>query len=241
MPTRWWIPLEGARPEQVKLEHVHAAVSRWFDRTAEHHAAGVKPYAISPLARGEDGGVGFEVSTLTAAAERLLDIATAPPATVRLGSDQAVVGRPYRVVNESWESLATPGGHDTWELEFITPVTFRRGNRASPLPVAGAVLRGLVTSWNALSGLPERNLTRQHSDDVWVSDIQGASQRMTLSGLRLSGFAGRVVYRCDVPDTRDLVDALFRLAPYAGVGSAKAKGLGVTRLHPAQRRARRAG
>ena len=241
MPTRWWVPLDGVRPEQVKLEHVHAAVSRWFDRKAEHHAAGVKPYAISPLARDEDGRAGFEVSTLTDTAAHLLDVATAPPATVRLGSDQAVIGRPYRIADESWASLSEPSGADSWDLELVTPVTFRRGNRASPLPVAGAVLRGIVTSWNALSGLPERELTRQHSDDVWVSDIQGASQRMTLSGLRLSAFAGRVVYRCDVPATRDLVDALFRLAPYAGVGSAKAKGLGVARLHSDRHRAHRTG
>ncbi|MFT4216351.1 MAG: hypothetical protein QM619_04080 [Micropruina sp.] len=168
MPTRWWIPLDGARPEQVKLEHVHAAVSRWFDRTVENHAAGVKPYAISPLARGDDGRVGFEVSTLTAFAENLLEIATAPPATVRLGGDQVMVGRPIRVADESWESLAEPSGADRWDLEFVTPVTFRHGHRASPLPVAGAVLRGLLTSWNALSGFPERELTRQQSDDVWV-------------------------------------------------------------------------
>lgn len=241
MPTRWWIPLDGVRPEQIRLEHVHAAVSRWFDRTPEHHAAGVKPYAISPLARGDDGRVGFEVSTLTAAAKELLDIATTPPATVRFGVDRALVGRPVRVATESWASLAEPSGAASWDLEFVTPVTFRHGHRASPLPVAGAVLRGLVTSWNALSGLPDRELTRQHSDDVWVGDIQGASRPMTLSGLRLSAFTGRVRYRCDVPHTRDLVDALFRLAPYSGVGSAKAKGLGVTRLHSPRSRARQAG
>ncbi len=239
MPTRWWIPLDGVRPERVKLEHVHAAISCWFDRTAEQHADGVKPYAISPLARGEDGRTGFEVSTLTASAESLLDIASAPPATVRLGIDRAIVGRPICVANESWEALAQPSGADSWDLEFVTPVTFRLGNRASPLPVAGAVLRGLVASCNALSELPERDLTRQHSDDVWVSDIRGESRWMTLSGLRLSAFTGRVVYRCDVPGTRDLVDALFRLAPYAGVGSAKAKGLGVTLLHPNSHWARR--
>ncbi|MFT4216352.1 MAG: CRISPR system precrRNA processing endoribonuclease RAMP protein Cas6 [Micropruina sp.] len=57
----------------------------------------------------------------------------------------------------------------------------------------------------------------------------------------MSAFTGRVLYRCDVPSTRELVDALFRLAPYAGVGSAKAKGLGVTRLHPPQRKRARPG
>ncbi|MFT3861384.1 CRISPR system precrRNA processing endoribonuclease RAMP protein Cas6 [Micropruina sp.] len=240
MPTRWWIPLEGVRPERVKLEHIHAAASRWFDRTPEQHAAGSKPYSISPLAKDTAGGVGFELSTLTDEAGGLLRTAVVPPATLRLGIDQAIVGRPSRLVAESWESLAQPSGSGRWELEFVTPVTFRHGRRSSPLPVAASVLRGLVDTWNSHSGLPHRELTRRDTDEVWVSDIEGRSELMMVSGIRLSAFSGRVCYRCDDQWVAGLVDALFRLAPYAGVGSAKAKGLGVTRLRPV-RRARAAG
>lgn len=241
MPSRWWIPLQGARPERVRLEHLHAAVSRWFDRTPEQHAAGTKPYAISPLARdAESSGVGFELATLTAGADECLLERVAPPGTIRLGQDQAVLGQPRKTDSEAWSSLATPSGATSWDLEFVTPVTFRRGNRASPLPVPGSVLRGLLDSWNAWSGMPARNLTRQDTDEIWVSDIDGRSEPMTVSGVRLSAFVGRICYRCDNQATAELVDPLFRLAPYAGVGSAKAKGLGVTRLHQAPARRVRA-
>ena len=241
MPSRWWIPLQGARPDRVRLEHLHAAVSRWFDRSPEQHAAGTKPYAISPLARDADSpGVGFELATLTAAAEECLLERVVPPATIRLGPDQVLLGEPRKTDTEQWSSLANPSSAGSWDLEFVTPVTFRRGNRSSPLPMAGSVLRGLLDSWNAWSGMPIRNLTRQDSDEIWVSDIDGRSEPMTVSGVRLSAFVGRVCFRCDNQAIADLVDPLFRLAPYAGVGSAKAKGLGVTRLHQAPARRSRA-
>lgn len=239
MPSRWWLPVDGVRPERVRLEHLHAAVSRWFDETAAEHSAATKPYAISPLAGDPGGGLGFELSTLTTAAEERLREAAAPPATIRLGPDRAALGPLGRIAHESWASLAEPSGARAWELEFVTPATFRRGNRSSPLPVAASVLRGLLDSWNACSGLPPRELGRRESDGVWVSDIDGRSEAMALSGLRVSGFVGRVRFRCDDPAVRDLVDPLFRLAPYSGVGSARAKGLGVTRLRadaPAGRR-----
>lgn len=241
MPSRWWLPLEGARPDRVRLEHLHAAVSRWFDKTPEQHAAGTKPYAISPLAsEARSAEVGLELATLTAEAEECLLDRLVPPATVRLGSDHALLGRPRQTATEAWSSLAMPSGTCSWDLEFVTPVTFRRGNRASPLPVPGSVLRGLLDSWNAWSGLPIRNLTRHDTDEIWVSDIDGHSEPIIVSGLRMSAFVGRICFRCDSQAIADLVDPLFRLAPYAGVGSAKAKGLGVTRLHPAPAPARRA-
>lgn len=221
----------------MRLEHLHAAVSRWFDRTSEQHAAGTKPYAISPLACDVDSvGVGFELATLTDDAEQVLREQTAPPATARLGSDQVVFGQLRKMDTESWSSLAVPSGVNSWDLDFVTPVTFRRGNRSSPFAMPGSVLRGLLDSWNAWSGLPTQTLTRQQTDEIWVSDIAGHSESITVSGVRMSAFVGRICFRCDDPAVAGLVDPLFRLAPYAGVGSAKAKGLGVTRLHAAEGR-----
>lgn len=227
--------VHGARPDRVRLEHLHAAMSRWFDLTPEQHGAGTKPYAISPLASdGESAGVGFELATLTTAAERSLRRHAAPPASVRLGSDQILLGELRNTASESWSSLAEPSDASSWDLEFVTPVTFRRGNRTSPFPQPASVLRGLLDSWNAWSGLPVRDLTRQQTDEIWVSDIDGHSEPVTVSGNPMSAFVGRICFRCDDVVTAELVDPLFRLAPYAGVGSARAKGLGVTRLRPAR-------
>lgn len=100
------------------------------------------------------------------------------------------------------------------------------------LTVAGPILgpAGLGQSWSAWSGLAPRDLTHQELDTIWVSDIAGQSEPMALSGFRVSGFVGRIRYQCDSATVADLVDPLLRLAAYSGVGSAKAKGLGVTRL-----------
>ena len=147
MPSRWWIPLQGARPDRVRLEHLHAAVSRWFDRALEQHAAGTKPYAISPLARdAESSGVGFELSTLIADVEEQLLERVAPRATIRLGPDQVLLGEPRKTDAEQWSSLAISSGARSWDLEFVTPVTFRRGNRSSPFPMPAACSVGCSTA-----------------------------------------------------------------------------------------------
>jgi CRISPR-associated endoribonuclease Cas6 len=73
-------------------------------------------------------------------------------------------------------------------------------------------------------------LTHQQADSVWVSDLAGASEVTRVEGVLYSGFVGRVRYRCDDPDVARIVDPLFRLAPFAGVGSKTAWGLGAARL-----------
>ncbi len=243
MPERWWVPLAGIRPEPVKPEHLHAAVSRWFDRSDAEHDAVTKPYAISPLGQAGDatGRIGFEVSTLTPAArDRLADHGAGTE--IRLGGQVGRLGRTELLAQEAWIELAEPSGERRWELGFLTPATFRRGDRSSPLPVPSSALRGLQDSWAAHSGLPPRTLTAQQSDQIWVSDLAGRSEELRISGVTLSGFVGRVTFRCPEQSLADVVDGLFRLAPYTGVGSFKAKGLGVTRLlsrpRPAARRGR---
>lgn len=237
MPSRFWVPLPSVRIEAVRLEHLHAAVSRWFDDTPADHGALVKPYAISPPARSADGSAGFELTALSSGAEARLRSRSGAGAGIRLGAQLVSIGLPVVIRTESWESLALASGRRSWTLDFITPVTFRRGNRSSPLPTPNVVLRGLQDSWNAFSGQDRRELDREHHERLWVSHISGSSEPMMVSGLKISGFIGQVVFRGDDQPTADLVDPLFRLAAYAGVGSGRAKGLGVTRL--VQRRSAR--
>lgn len=234
MPSRWWIPVTRVDPERVQMEQLHAAVSHWFDHTQAEHDAPVKPYALSPIGdqpgRNAEGGLGFEVAVLTDAAFDRLRVAARAGRDIRLGAQRGRLGLAVGLCSETWESLAQPSGGRAWELEFVTPATFRSKDRSSPWPAPASVLRGLGQSWAAFSGLPPRELTHQQLDTIWVSDIAGQSAPMALSGLRVSGFVGRIRYQCDSRSVADLVDPLLRLAVYSGVGSAKAKGLGVTRL-----------
>ena len=229
MPSRWWVPVTAVSPERVTLEQVHAAISSWFDRTPAEHTASVKPYAVSPLS-GEPSQMGVEVSILTPEALTRLRQSAVAGEKIRLGSQIGRLGLATRLDEESWDALNSPTEARSWELEFLTPTTFRRGDRSSPWPAPPAVLRGLSESWGAWSQLSRRDPTHQEVDSVWVSDIAGQSHPMILAGTHISGFVGRLRYQCDDVGAAAVVDPLFRLAPFCGVGSAKAKGLGVTRL-----------
>ena len=229
MPSRWWVPVTGVSPERVTLEQVHGAISSWFDNTPGEHAAAIKPYSVSPLS-GASPQLGIEVSVLTPEAVTRLRQSAIAGGQIRLGGQIGRLGTAIQRAEQSWDALSVPTGAHSWELEFLTPTTFRRRDRSSPWPAPAAVLRGLSESWGAWSQLPRRDLTHQDADSVWVSDMAGQSHPMTLAGTRISGFVGRVRYQCDDPTLAVVVDPLFRLAPFCGVGSAKAKGLGVTRL-----------
>lgn len=223
----------GVDPRGVSLEHLHAAVSGWFDDTAAEHAAATKPYALSPMSRSSTdrpAEVGFELGVLTDEAFARLRSAGRPGRSIRFGGQHGRLGSAVGLARESWDALAKPSGACAWELEFVTPATFRSRNRSSPWSAPPAVVRGLGESWKQHSGLPPRERSHLQLDSIWVSDVDGRSEPMTLSNLRVSGFVGRIRYQCDDKAVADLVDPLFRLAVYSGVGSAKAKGLGVTRL-----------
>lgn len=251
MPSRWWVPVPGIDPRRVRLEHLHAAVSGWFDQTQDDHARLTKPYALSPLSEPDSGpgSLGFEVSVLTEEAqdEMLARVWSGEP--VRLGSQTVRLPGASLVEETSWAALSTWTRCTGWELEFLTPAGFRQGRQWSPWPAPAAVLRGLSETWNHWSGCEPRVPTHQEVDAVRVVALAGSSEEIDLGRQRAVGFLGRIRFGVDDPAVAELVDGLFRLAAFSGVGSAKAMGLGVTRVsclgqqrtQPARRGARTGG
>lgn len=240
MPSRWFVPVVGVDPRRVKLEHVHAAFTRWFDRSAAEHGAGDKPYTVSPLTRDDRGVVGVEIATLTAVAHARLHEAAQEGASIRLGSQTRPVGRPRLMLEESWSSLAGHERDARWELHFVTPATFRSGDRSSPMPQVTTIMAGLRRAWGLWSDVeraPEDNPAPWRA--LWVSDIDLRSSTLSLAVRRrdgspqsivLSGSLGTLTLRCDDPTTASQVGPLIRLAAFTGVGGMTAKGLGVTRV-----------
>lgn len=242
MPSRWFVPVVGIDPSRVRLEHVHAAFSGWFDTSAQVHAASDKPYAVSPLS-GDDRGVGVEIATLTVRAEAALARRVESRAPVRLGSQVRPVGRPRLMHAATWEELAlsgVPGAATRWVLEFVTPTTFRSGDRSSPLPQVQTVLAGLARAWDACSGTPRPELRSDLAAALWVSDMDLRSQVLRLrvrrrhgagaQDVHVSGATGSLTLRCEDPCAVEAVAPLLGLAPYAGVGAMRGKGLGVVRV-----------
>lgn len=238
MPSRWWVSLPGVKPEYVKLHHVHAAVSAWFDRTEDEHRSGTKPYALSPLS-GEPGDIGIEVATLTDEATRRLSEATSEGQHIRLGNQIRDLHGARLLHSESWEALAACRDDREWRLEFATPTTFRSGDRSSPLPHPVTILRTLGRTWDAWSPLT-RSSPEPPWTSVWVSDLDLQSQVLEITTqarsteakipLTVSGCLGTITLRCDDPKVAEAAGPLLALAAYAGVGSMTRKGLGVTRV-----------
>lgn len=242
MPSRWFVPIVGVDPSRVRLEHVHAAFSGWFDGTAEAHAASDKPYAVSPLS-GDERGVGVEIATLTVQAEAALARRVESGAPVRLGSQVRPLGRARLMHASTWEELAVsgvPGAATRWVLEFVTPATFRSGDRSSPLPQVPTILAGLARAWDACSGTPRPELRSDLAAATWVSDLDLRSQVLRLrvrrrhgagtQDVHVSGATGSLTLRCEDPCAVEVVAPLLGLAPYVGVGAMRGKGLGVVRV-----------
>lgn len=245
MPTRWFVAIPGLTPERVKLEHVHAAVSGWFDTSLPEHRAGEKPYAVSPTTRDQHGVTGIEVVTLTDEAAQRLATATAGRSEVRLGNQRRHLGTVVPLHAQTWAQLARPSSTTEWRLELVTPTTFRTGNRSSPLPTVEGIVRGARAAWAAWSlvSLPEGD-----GSSLWVSDLdlRSAIMPLTIRGadgqpreILVSAVTGTLVVRHDSAD--QAAAALVRTTAYTGVGAMTLKGLGVTRVNPRGERRASAG
>lgn len=230
MPSRWELGLPGVDCSRLRVEWLHAVVSAWFDVGPAGHAASHKGYAVSPP-RPVEGGAVFEVGLLDDGLVPRLLTAAAPGVVIRLGSRTVRLSRgALQVAAVTWPGLAASSGNRSWVLRFVTPVTFRRGNRFSPWPDPPAVLGGLRARWRAFAPkeLPALSLDLS-ADPVWVTDVAGANEVVRVDGRVVSGFVGRVRWECDADDaTASVVNSLLRLARYAGVGALTTRGFGVT-------------
>jgi CRISPR-associated endoribonuclease Cas6 len=231
MPTRWQVTTPGIDPTQVKVEQLHAVVSAWFDHDDTHRAS-AKPYTVSPPAAATDGAM-FEVGLLDDDLTGRLLTRAAPGIRLRFGSQHTTLSHaPQQTAGAPWKQLAAPTTATAWCIQFVTPTTFRRGNAFTPWPAPKPVLGGLRAAWRHFAPTELPNLHLDMSNDpVWVTDIDGANQVVTVNHLTVSGFVGRIRYTCDAtPDVCAAVDRLMRLAPYAGIGAYTTRGFGLVRL-----------
>ena len=178
MPSRWLVPITGIDAHQVKLEHLHAVACSWFDDTDrdDHgpvapHRNSPKPWSIAPLQLHDDVAV-VQCSTHTDAVATRLRTRVRRGRAVRFGPQ---IGRvsdaPHPVARSSWQQLATPTGHRAWSIRFLTPTTFRSGNRFSPWPDPFAVIRSLSARWAAHAGdqHPLPTLPPTQLATIWIA------------------------------------------------------------------------
>jgi CRISPR-associated endoribonuclease Cas6 len=245
-PQAWWVPLATEyNPRSIRVEHLHAALTHWFDQpepggTLTPHQAVLKPYSLSPLTL-EDGEWGVEVKVLTLPASQVIQ-GVAVGTQLQLGCGAAMVTRlPHLLYTESWKALVAPHRANRWLVDFLTPTTFRlQGGRSSPWPSPELVLGGLRRHWQEFS-LEPLDFSPDDARSVWISNHNlnpshvielrvGAASGSRKGKLTLTGFTGVVEFSCAEPLMAPRINSLFRLAPYVGVGAQREKGLGVVRV-----------
>ncbi len=218
MPSLWRCRLTSS----VELDRsaVHRMLSRWLD--TDHHAQR-KPWSWTCA---ED----------TSPRELLIGLLDDRLAE-RLRSGADATNMPVRqVAAASWSELRGGRARDCWQLEFTSPVTFRRGNRFLPWPSPSAVFGSLRAAWRHFGAPAVGDLELDlHLDPLIVTAVCGASrtERVTVheqAGVLVGGFVGTVRYALDGGgvDPR-VIDALVALAPFSGVGAYTTRGFGGVR------------
>jgi CRISPR-associated endoribonuclease Cas6 len=228
--TTWAIPLASIDIGRVRPAHLHAVAASWVDGD---HWGNVKPWSLSPLAR-VDGIAAIELTTLTDAAAARMNANVSPDTAVRLGAQTStIVAPPVALAQTHPGRIADEPVERAHVVAFNTPVTFRNGSRSSPFPDPGSLLRSLASRWNTLYAAQTATIdvTPERCANIWISDLEGRSETLSIRPLTLSAFVGRVRYVAD-DDTAGALTRLLRFAEYAGVGSYTTRGLGRIRREP---------
>jgi CRISPR-associated endoribonuclease Cas6 len=263
VPSRWVIRLAGPCAP-IPLAAPMAVVAGWLDdpgpdpvqapgppspsssgdSTAPHQSAR-RPWAISPpqLTGPTERATGclLEIRILDDQLDDRLLAACVPGTPVRLGrSHLRVTAPPQRLEHRSWQALAWGTVTRAWQVRMTSPATFRSRQRCSPWPAPEAIARGLESRWRLLDPGTAPEGAADAARGVWVSDLDGHSEVVTLDGAVVSGFVGRIRYACDGSTAHARTfDALLSLAAFAGIGSHTTFGFGSVTLEDTWRPASR--
>jgi len=232
---RWAVPVAGIDPARVTFDQLHGVACTWLDDDTDHRQPRSKPWSVRPITI-IDGITIVEVSTLTGAAERVLHDRVQRGKPLRFGSQQgSIVAAPYPIVKLTWDAILRAPSSEAWSIAFLTPTSFSKGrNKFSPWPDPMSLAWSMMTQWNAVCPSPdvELRVERRKLAAIWVSDVDGRNEIISVKSLTVSGFRGRIRYVCDDPAIAPVFSALLNLATFAGVGRYATHGLGTIALEP---------
>lgn len=231
MPTSLLLHLEGPSSVEIPVGAAHAALSARID--IDHHSR-VKPFSIGPP-RDSGHGVAIRVGLLgNGLGERLADSFEADQ-RMRLGRHWYTAAGMEIERDESWEALGGRPRSGAWEVDFVTPTTFRRRARSTPWPAPESIAKSLVERWRALDAATAPWIEDLHLKSIWVSDIRGESYPIQGPDSLVSGFVGTIRYVADA-DSQDggAFGRLLGLAEFGGLGALTAFGFGQVVVRTAQ-------
>lgn len=123
----------------------------------------------------------------------------------------------------------------SFDLRFVSPLSFKSEDKTQPLPLPGLVFRSLLERWNAFSPIAfPQDLTRYAAECLAISwfKLQSRSIPLKNSGMRI-GAVGQIRYRALNHDKYwiSMLHSLTRFASFSGAGMGTGYGLGQCRCH----------
>lgn len=234
MPSRWRWYVGGATVPDRRV--VHAVVASWLD---DDHHADRKPWSWTICQDGDQ-----QVIDIGLLDDSLVDrlIARADKYRVASAGRVAMIAPLEQVAATTWAQLARLPSRTCWTMEFVSPVTFRRGSHFLPWPAPSPVFGSLRSAWRSFGAPHVGDVTLDLKlDPIVVTAMSGESQTEQVvlrrsrevggqpTQLTVTGFTGRLRYAVDGVVDPSAVAALVALAPYAGVGAYTTRGFGGVR------------
>lgn len=117
-------------------------------------------------------------------------------------------------------------------FQFKSPTTFKKGSFDYPLPSPELIFKSLLNKWNTFSPV---KLSLNPAKLKYQIALHGAwirTEKIKLSkDKKILGFRGRVVlYTSTKGDELKILNALYKFAPFSGVGRKTTMGLGQVKL-----------
>lgn len=239
------MPVDGQPPRNV-YRALHANLLRWIDAAAPELAAEVhdrpvrKPFTVSPLTAGRNGGWECRVTLLADVLWPVLSEGVQQVGHLDLdGRVLPIALEDASVVYRSYDELQTSIRTDTYlRMAFVSPTTFRAGQLDSPLPEPGAVFHSWLSHWNDFAP-PNRHISTALLDVVHevvaIAEIRDLrTERHDLGRSSPVGFVGQVTYAITHARLLNQADvwrlnALAQYAEFCGTGRKTTQGMGQTR------------
>lgn len=234
------VQLDGREPPLA--HHVYAMVSTWLEggEAIEVHRANVKGFRCGVTRWERNGRCEITIGLLYDALLPKLHERLLGDPTIRLGRQTGVLkgagsDGPGVVRHESWTDLLDASRPtDDFRFRFVGPTVFRSGRSFITRPTPGLVFGHLRARWSVFAPEHLRPCIDIAAVGLQVGEEDLRSVSVPTRHGPVPAFVGEVAFTSRSGSARDLrvLDALGRLAPFAGVGANTTIGMGDTRYGP---------
>lgn len=235
MPSVVEVPIVPESISAVTPARLHGLVSTWIERdlSVQQHRSPRKGFSVAtqhvpgqPLTIR----VGLVDDNLL---ERLADGVLSETGRGRLHGGLVPDAPPVLMASVDWGELiraAAEREDPPRSFSFVahTGIAFRHGRLTNPLPIPGNVFGHLRARWAEFAP-PDLAPDLELRDlGLVISRLDGGTELTVVRGKRVPGFVGRFTVHAAEADERALrvLDALARLAPFAGIGANTTIGMG---------------